>query len=224
MTDKKETAVDAMAGDGGYETAYLADAIRFSRKRNKNIFKSIPIYDGLKLIESGSNRGTTDYKSSADMLDITESQLRKIVERIKGMYGREPNSTITVIDYVLKLKESGINIDDVGIGEGKYQAGRIDHSLPYSVDNFEFVLQTENLSEREDRLKESTRWTARPVMTPFGKVESLVDAAEKFDINVATVKRWIDSGDEKYVDWFYVGEYPEKIAKILKTNNKRKSL
>ena len=35
---KKETALDAMAGDGGYEEAYLADVIRFKMKRDQKRF------------------------------------------------------------------------------------------------------------------------------------------------------------------------------------------
>lgn len=38
MTDNKETAVDAMAGDGGYETAYLSDALRFRMQRDGKRF------------------------------------------------------------------------------------------------------------------------------------------------------------------------------------------
>jgi GTP cyclohydrolase I len=38
MTDKKETALDAMAGHGGYETAYLSDAIRFQMQRDGKRF------------------------------------------------------------------------------------------------------------------------------------------------------------------------------------------
>ena len=35
---KKETALDAMAGDGGYEEAYLADHLRFKMKRENKRF------------------------------------------------------------------------------------------------------------------------------------------------------------------------------------------
>jgi GTP cyclohydrolase I len=38
LTDKKETALDAMAGDGGYSEAYLADVIRFKMKRDQKRF------------------------------------------------------------------------------------------------------------------------------------------------------------------------------------------
>ena len=35
---KKETALDAMAGDGGYQEAYLGDHLRFKMKRDKKRF------------------------------------------------------------------------------------------------------------------------------------------------------------------------------------------
>jgi GTP cyclohydrolase I len=38
MTDKKETALDAMAGDGGYKEAYLGDHLRFKMKREGKRF------------------------------------------------------------------------------------------------------------------------------------------------------------------------------------------
>ena len=38
MTNKQETAVDAMAGDGGYQEASLADTIRFRMKRDNKRF------------------------------------------------------------------------------------------------------------------------------------------------------------------------------------------
>ena len=38
MTNKQETAVDAMAGDGGYQEASLADTIRFRMKRDSKRF------------------------------------------------------------------------------------------------------------------------------------------------------------------------------------------
>lgn len=38
MTNKKETALDALAGDGGYETTYLANALRFRMQRDGKRF------------------------------------------------------------------------------------------------------------------------------------------------------------------------------------------
>lgn len=38
MTDKKETGLDVMAGDGGYKEAYLGDHIRFKMKREGKRF------------------------------------------------------------------------------------------------------------------------------------------------------------------------------------------
>jgi len=187
-------------------------------KTNKPQLK---LFDGLKLIESGSNRGATDYKTSANMLGITEQDLRKIVERVKGMYGREPNSSITVIEYVGKMKDSGLTCDQIGIGEGKYQAGRLDHNKSYSFDNFEFVLQIDNLNERNERLVDTTRYNSKRIHTPFGIYNSKKEAAENFGVDVSTITNWINSPEEKYADWFFEGEYPEKISLRLKHNGKR---
>jgi hypothetical protein len=38
---KKETGLDAMAGDGGYQEAYLGDHIRFKMKRETNVFGQV---------------------------------------------------------------------------------------------------------------------------------------------------------------------------------------
>lgn len=38
MTDKNETGLDAMAGDGGYQEAYLSDVIRAKMKRDQKRF------------------------------------------------------------------------------------------------------------------------------------------------------------------------------------------
>jgi len=38
MSDKKQTGLDAMAGDGGYQEAYLADTIRFKMRRDGKRF------------------------------------------------------------------------------------------------------------------------------------------------------------------------------------------
>ena len=38
MSENKQTALDAMAGDGGYKEAYLADVIRFKMKRDQKRF------------------------------------------------------------------------------------------------------------------------------------------------------------------------------------------
>lgn len=190
-------------------------------QEEKNTSPYMNIFDGLSLIESGPNRGKTDYTLSAENLDVTEPQLRKIIERLKGMYSREPNSTITAIEYIHKVKESEIDIDDIGIGEGKYQAGRKDHSQPYTKENFEFILQKENLKERNDRLKDNVKYNQKAVVSPFRKFSSRNEASKVLEVDVNTISRWIDSGEEKYKDWYYEGEYPEKVAAILKANKKR---
>ena len=60
MTNKQETAVDAMAGDGGYQEASLADTIRFRMKRDNKRF--------------WANDNVSEYLSEADKeILITEA-------------------------------------------------------------------------------------------------------------------------------------------------------
>lgn len=179
------------------------------------------IYDGLKLIELGKNRGHTDYAASADSLDLTEDDLRQIVTKVKGMYTREPNSTITVIEYCHKLEEAGLEATDVGIGEGKYQASRIDHAQPYTATNFKFELQTANLEERNERNSLIDHPNGQPVVTPHGEYPSSKAAAEAFGVDVKTINRWCEDGGEQYAGWWKKGKYPEKVASRLKSRGTR---
>jgi GTP cyclohydrolase I len=70
-------------------------------------------------------------------------------------------------------------------------------------------------------MKSTPTYNSKPVMTPFGVVGSRKEAAEKFGVDAATISRWIDSGEDQYSDWYYIGEYPEKVAAKLKHNKKR---
>lgn len=179
------------------------------------------IYDGLKLIETGKNRGGTDYAASAAVLGITEEDLRQIVTKVKGMYSREPNSTITVIEYVQKLQEAGLTAVDIGIGEGKYQASRIDHTQPYTATNFKFELQTINLEERNERASLVDHPNGQPIVTPHGEYSSSKAAAEAFGVDVKTINRWCEDGSEQYAGWWRKGKYPEKVAARLKSSGRR---
>jgi len=108
MTDKKLTALDAMTGDGGYQAAYLADAIRFKMKRdNKRFWAGDNISDYLhegdkeKLIDEA----TEAFELVLDRLLIdkendpnskgTARRLAKMYfnEIMAGRYEASPNAT-----------------------------------------------------------------------------------------------------------------------------------
>lgn len=179
------------------------------------------IYDGLRLIESGKNRGGTDYAASAQLLNITEEDLRQLVTKVKGMYIREPNSTITVIEYAHKLQTAGLTAGDIGIGEGKYQASRKDHTQPYTTTNFEFELQAANLDERNDRNSSVDHPNGQIIITPHGQYPSAKAAGEAFGVDVKTINRWCEDGTDQYAGWWKKGKYPEKVTAQLKSSGRR---
>ena len=108
MTDKKETALDAMAGDGGYEEAYLSDVLRFKMKRDgkrfwagDNISEYLDEATKEKLIEEA----TQAFERVLDTLLIdrktdpnsqgTARRLAKMYfnEIMSGRYDPSPNAT-----------------------------------------------------------------------------------------------------------------------------------
>jgi GTP cyclohydrolase I len=95
MTDKKETAVDAMAGNGGYQTTYLSNAIRARMKRDgkrfwagDNISEFIAPSDKEHLI----NEATEAFELVLDRLLIdreTDPNSQGTARRLAKMYFNE---------------------------------------------------------------------------------------------------------------------------------------
>jgi len=81
LTDKKETGLDAMAGDGGYQEAYLGDHLRFKMKREGKRFWA------------GDN--ISEYVSEADketlIADATEA-FELVLDRLLIDRENDPNS------------------------------------------------------------------------------------------------------------------------------------
>ena len=108
MTDKKQTALDAMAGDGGYSEGYLGDAIRFRMKRDGKRFwagDNISDYVSEEDKEQLINDATEAFETVLDRLLIdrendpnskgTARRLAKMYfnEIMAGRYEQSPNTT-----------------------------------------------------------------------------------------------------------------------------------
>jgi GTP cyclohydrolase IA len=108
LTDKKQTGLDAMAGDGGYQEAYLADAIRFKMKRDNKRFwagdnisdyiseedKAILINDATEAFELVLDRLLIDRENDPNSQG-TARRLAKMYfnEIMSGRYEPAPNAT-----------------------------------------------------------------------------------------------------------------------------------
>lgn len=109
MTEKPtETALDAMAGEGGYETAYLADAIRFKMRRDQKRFwagDNISEYVSKEMKHRLIDEATEAFELVLDRLLIdrendpnsqdTARRLAKMYfnEIMAGRYDPKPNAT-----------------------------------------------------------------------------------------------------------------------------------
>jgi GTP cyclohydrolase I len=74
LTDKKQTGLDAMAGDGGYEEAYLADVIRFKMKRDGKRF-----WAGDNISEYLDDNGIYKKKLIAEATEAFETVLDRLL-------------------------------------------------------------------------------------------------------------------------------------------------
>jgi GTP cyclohydrolase I len=74
LTDKKETGLDAMAGDGGYKEAYLADVIRFKMKRDGKRF-----WAGDNISEYLDDNGIYKNKLIAEAAEAFETVLDRLL-------------------------------------------------------------------------------------------------------------------------------------------------
>ena len=81
MTDKKETGLDVMAGNGGYEEAYLGDHLRFKMKREGKRFWA------------GDN--ISEYVSEADkeiLINEATEAFETVLDRLLIDRAADPNS------------------------------------------------------------------------------------------------------------------------------------
>ena len=108
MTDRKETALEAMSGDGGYQEGYLADAIRFKMKRDGKRFwagDNVSEYVSRELKHQLIDEATEAFELVLDRLLIdrendpnsrdTARRLAKMYfnEIMSGRYEEKPDST-----------------------------------------------------------------------------------------------------------------------------------
>jgi GTP cyclohydrolase IA len=122
LTDKKETGLDAMAGDGGYQEAYLGDHIRFKMKREGKRFWA------------GDN--ISDYLHEGDLeklIDEATPAFEQVLDALLIDRENDPNSKGTA----RRLAKMYFN----EIMEGRYVPGPDATAFPNdTVDRYEGML------------------------------------------------------------------------------------
>jgi GTP cyclohydrolase I len=122
MSDKKETALDAMAGDGGYSEAHLSDHLRFKMKRDNKRFWA------------GDN--ISDYLWAGDkekLIDEATEAFELVLDRLLIDRENDPNSKGTA----RRLAKMYFN----EIMAGRYEPGPDATAFPNdSADRYEGML------------------------------------------------------------------------------------
>jgi hypothetical protein len=93
------------------------------------------------------NVGRLDRPATAKLMGWTEKQISKAYNNWIQIF-RYSDSTLTLEQYLAKLKESGISPDDVGINNEQYQLARYNDEGPYTKESCRFILKIENLNEQ----------------------------------------------------------------------------
>ncbi len=82
MSENKKTGLDAMAGDGGYQEAYLADVIRFKMKRDNKRFWA----------GDNINEYILDDKMKNQLIDEATEAFETVLDRLLIDRENDPNS------------------------------------------------------------------------------------------------------------------------------------
>lgn len=172
------------------------------------------MYEGLPVINNGGNRGFTDHVAAAIQLNLSTKNYNKLLHIVKAMYNRQPDSTITIIDYLQMLNDANLTIDDIGCN--KIQASRDNDQGGYHYNQFKFIHHTENKKIRDRRLMEIGNFSnQKTVHTPHGIFTSLKEAAAAHGVDYITVSNRINSDKPEFDEWYYEDEISLKLVKIL---------
>lgn len=107
----------------------------------RRLGKSIPVF------KDGPNAGRVDRKALAAKLDVSVEQCYKLYNSWIQIFRLE-GSTLSLSQYIRKIKEAGITPYDIGHGSESYQLSRYNDEGPYTVRSCRFITKTENLQEQ----------------------------------------------------------------------------
>ncbi len=91
--------------------------------------------------------GSLDGKKTAEQVGFTDQQLAKAYDAWYRLFVRQPDSTLTFLQYINKMKEAGLTPDDIGRRSDDYQLARYSDEGPYTNDSCRFITAKENHQE-----------------------------------------------------------------------------
>lgn len=77
-------------------------------------------------------------------------EVYKAIDCWRCLYKRQPESSITLDEYLSMMMENGLRPDMIGLNRGKYSLARFNDLGAYSVANCRFIKIEDNISERKE--------------------------------------------------------------------------
>ena len=90
-----------------------------------------------------------DRAAVARLYGFSEEEIDDCAWRLKAMYVRQPESTITLEQYLDMMRYAGLRPSQIGKEMGKYQFARYGDRGVYSAENARFIPAIENQRERD---------------------------------------------------------------------------
>lgn len=91
-----------------------------------------------------------DRKKIAQEQNWTLKEVYKAVDCWRKAKKRQPFSTITFLQYVDLVKNSGLRPDNIGLKKGQYHLARYNDTGSYDLNNCRFIPQEQNQKERKE--------------------------------------------------------------------------
>ena len=77
-------------------------------------------------------------------------EIYKAIDCWRTLYKRQPDSSITLDEYLSLMRDSGLRPSMIGLNRGKYSLARFGDSGNYSLSNCRFIKTEDNVAERKE--------------------------------------------------------------------------
>lgn len=113
-------------------------------------------YGDLPTYGDGVNKGRLMRKQVAELFNITGKQLTKAYLNWQDIF-RIPGSDLTFCEYLEKMRDSGLNPDQIGTSNKGFNLSRIDDSGPYTKGRCRFLPRLDNIAEQKNLFGKGAR-------------------------------------------------------------------
>lgn len=102
----------------------------------------------------------------------TVREVYKAIDCWRAMKKRQPESSMSIGEYLDLISASGLRPDMIGLRRGEYSIARFNDSGAYDLGNCKFLLIEDNVSERKEGYQKNPEFRAK--MSLIGKARKRI--------------------------------------------------